>query len=58
MAYEFVKYEKQGHLARITINRPDVMNALHPPANLELSAIWDDFTADEESWVAIVTGAG
>jgi enoyl-CoA hydratase/carnithine racemase len=58
MAYEFIKYEKQGRIARITINRPEVMNALHPPANLELSAAFDDFAADPESWVAIITGAG
>jgi enoyl-CoA hydratase/carnithine racemase len=58
MAYEFITYEKQGRIARITINRPEVMNALHPPANLELSAAFDDFAADAESWVAIITGAG
>jgi enoyl-CoA hydratase/carnithine racemase len=58
MGYEFIKYEKQGRLARITINRPEVMNALHPPANLELSAIFDDFADDPECWVAIITGAG
>jgi enoyl-CoA hydratase/carnithine racemase len=58
MAYEFIKYEKQGRIARITINRPEVMNALHPPANEELSAAFDDFAADPESWVAIITGAG
>ena len=58
MAYEFITYEKQDHVAWITINRPEVMNALHPPANLELSAAWDDFAADPDSWVAILTGAG
>jgi crotonobetainyl-CoA hydratase len=58
MAYEFIKYEKQGRIARITINRPDVMNALHPPANDELSAAFDDFSDDPECWVAIITGAG
>ncbi len=58
MAYEFIKYEKQGRVARITINRPDVMNALHPPANAELSAAFDDFADDPESWIAIITGAG
>ncbi len=58
MAYEFITYEKQGRIATITINRPEVMNALHPPANLELSAAWDDFAADPEVWVAIFTGAG
>jgi enoyl-CoA hydratase/carnithine racemase len=58
MAYEFITYEKKGRIAYVTINRPAVLNALHPPANLELSAVWDDFAADEECWVAIFTGAG
>jgi enoyl-CoA hydratase/carnithine racemase len=58
MTYEFVKYEKRGRIAQITINRPEVLNALHPPANQELSSAWDDFAADPECWVAIVTGAG
>jgi crotonobetainyl-CoA hydratase len=58
MAYEFITYEKKGRVAWITINRPQVMNALHPPANLELSAAFDDFAADDERWVAIITGAG
>jgi enoyl-CoA hydratase/carnithine racemase len=58
MGYEFIKYEKDGRIARIVINRPEVMNALHPPANQELSAIFDDFADDPECWVAIITGAG
>jgi enoyl-CoA hydratase/carnithine racemase len=58
MSYEFIRYEKQGRLARITINRPEVMNALHPPANQELSSAFDDFSADPEVWVAILSGAG
>ncbi len=58
MPYEFITYEKHGRIAWITINRPEVMNALHPPANLELSAAFDDFAADAESWVAILTAAG
>lgn len=38
MAYESITYERDGRLAVITINRPEVRNALHPPANRELSA--------------------
>jgi crotonobetainyl-CoA hydratase len=34
------------------------MNALHPPANFELEGVFDDFVADPELWVAILTGAG
>src|SRR5712692_6331555 len=58
MPFEFVRYEKRGRIAYVTINRPEVMNALHPPANDELSAVWDDFAADPDTWVAILTGAG
>jgi len=56
--YEHILYEKTGHIARVTLNRPHRMNALHPPAHQELSDAWADFLADDELWVAILTGAG
>src|ERR1700745_4023637 len=55
---EFCKVEREGHLTIVTLNRPEVMNALHYPAHLELEKVWDDFAADKEQWVAILTGAG
>ena len=55
---EFSEVEKHGHLLVVTLNRPEVLNALHPPANFELEAIFDDFCADPELWVAVVTGTG
>jgi enoyl-CoA hydratase/carnithine racemase len=58
MQLEFVRYEKRDRIAYVTINRPEVRNALHPPANEELSRVWDDFAADPDCWVAILTGAG
>jgi len=58
MELEFIRYEKRNRIAYVTIDRPEVMNALHPPANEELSRIWDDFAADGDAWVAILTGAG
>ena len=58
MAYEYASYAKKGHIATITINRPQVLNAVHPPATVELSAIWDDAIADDNVWVVILTGAG
>ena len=56
--YEFCKVEREGRLTIVTINRPDVMNALHPPANFELARVFDAFAQDSEQWVAIITGAG
>jgi len=57
MNYEFVQVEKKKRLTVITINRPEVMNALHPPASLELDEIFSEFAADPEAWIAIITGA-
>jgi enoyl-CoA hydratase/carnithine racemase len=56
--YAYVLYEKKGHIAYVTINRPEVMNALHADANVELTEVFDDFKADDNAWVAILTGAG
>ena len=58
MAYEFATYEKQGRIAIVTLNRPECMNALHPPAHFELHEIWNDFERDPEVWVGILTGTG
>jgi enoyl-CoA hydratase/carnithine racemase len=58
MKLEFVLYEKRDRIATVTINRPEVMNALNPPANAELERVWNDVAADPDVWVAILTGAG
>lgn len=58
MGYEFIKVEKKDHLTIITINRPEVMNALHPPASKEMDEAFNDFVADPDAWVAILTGVG
>ena len=42
----------------MTINRPNALNALHPPANAELAEVFDAYFADPELWVAILVGAG
>lgn len=58
MSYEFILVEKNNRITEITINRPEVMNALHPDANLELDQAFNEFQDDPEQWVAIITGAG
>ncbi|MFT5691859.1 MAG: enoyl-CoA hydratase/carnithine racemase [Oceanicoccus sp.] len=55
---EFCLVEKNNHIMTVTINRPDKLNALHPPANVELGEVFDDFASDDDMWVAIITGAG
>ena len=53
-----IKYEKRGHIACITICRPQAMNALGPGQQAEMVAVWEDFRDDPDAWVAIVTGEG
>ncbi len=55
---EFCSVEKDGHLTIVTIERPERMNALHPAANAELGVVFDEFAADDNAWVAIITGRG
>ena len=56
--YQFSNVHDEGRIRTVTINRPEVMNALHTEAHEELARIWDEFAAREDLWVAIVTGAG
>ena len=55
---QFCTVARDGRVLTVTLNRPEVMNALHRPAHVELDAVWTGFAADPELWVAIVTGAG
>ncbi|MGI8551777.1 MAG: enoyl-CoA hydratase-related protein [Dehalococcoidia bacterium] len=50
--------EKQNHILLVTINRPEVMNALDYDTFLELSKAFTDFRDDDDLWVAVLTGAG
>ncbi|MGR3566533.1 MAG: enoyl-CoA hydratase-related protein [Pseudooceanicola nanhaiensis] len=58
MAHEFCKVDREGPILIVTINRPEVYNALHAPAHNELAQVWDEFAADDDLWVAVLTGAG
>ena len=51
-------YTRDGHVATITYNRPDVRNAINGELREDLNAAWEQFRADDDAWVGIVTGAG
>ena len=53
-----VLYERDGHIATITYNRPEALNAINAELRADLNAAWEQFREDEEAWVGIVTGAG
>lgn len=54
----FVDYEKRDHVAIITLNRPERLNALGRDVNRELREAENDFAQDENSWVLIYTATG
>jgi crotonobetainyl-CoA hydratase len=58
MAYEFITTEQVGNVLKVTMNRPEVYNAVHGPMHDEMSDCWDKFAASEDQWVAVLTGAG
>src|SRR5580693_6452553 len=51
-------YEIEGHVATITYNRPEVLNAVNGEMRRGLNDAFARFRDEEEAWVAIVTGAG
>jgi crotonobetainyl-CoA hydratase len=56
--YKFCTVKDEGRTRIVTLNRPEVMNALHGEAHDELETVWDEFAADDGLWLAIITGAG
>jgi enoyl-CoA hydratase/3-hydroxyacyl-CoA dehydrogenase len=53
-----VKLEVKEHIATITMNRPQAMNALNGKVLRELKETIDQIRSDPEVWVVIVTGEG
>lgn len=53
-----IDYEKHGHVRVMTFNNPEKRNALGIQDFLHWEKIEDEFVADEEAWVLIMTGAG
>src|SRR5438045_2695762 len=55
---ETVRYELDGHVATITYNRPEALNAINGELRRDLNAAFARFRDEEDAWVAIVTGEG
>ena len=56
--YEFLKYEQENGVATITLNRPDVYNALNNEITFELQAALKSAKRDSEVRVVVLTGEG
>ncbi len=55
---EVVNFERRGHVAIITLNRPEALNAISPEMLVRLAEAWTHVREDREVRVAVVTGAG
>jgi enoyl-CoA hydratase/carnithine racemase len=55
---DFITVEARDRITTVTLNRPEVMNAIHPPMHAELQAAFDAFAADAGQHVCVVTGMG
>lgn len=53
-----VEFDVSAHVARVTINRPDRLNAVDTAAHLRLAEIWKEVEEDPDIRCAVLTGAG
>lgn len=58
MSTDKLLYEIKDKVAYITINRPEVMNAMDPDVYDAISKAWIDVRDNPDVWIAVVTGAG
>ena len=55
---KFCKLDTNNHVLTVLLNRPERLNALHPAAHEELTAVFDEFARNDELWVAVISGEG
>ncbi|HEY2815294.1 MAG TPA: crotonase/enoyl-CoA hydratase family protein [Acidimicrobiales bacterium] len=53
-----VDYELQGHVALLTLNRPEARNAVNGDVANGMEKAIDELEANEEAWVGILTHVG
>jgi crotonobetainyl-CoA hydratase len=51
-------FEVDGHIARLTLNRPKALNSISHALDRELAGVWDRIDEDPGIWVAILGAAG
>lgn len=53
-----VRFAVENHIARVTLDRPDVLNAVNAATETELRRIWDEIERRDDVRVVVLTGAG
>jgi enoyl-CoA hydratase len=58
-SYDHLLFERREHgVLLITMNRPEVYNAADEAMHSQLATLWTDVARDDETRVAVITGAG
>ncbi len=58
MSFPTVEYERRGHVAWLTMNRPEVLNAMNEDLRRDLKLAWEEVRQDRDVWVTVLTGSG
>ncbi|MGI8549502.1 MAG: enoyl-CoA hydratase/isomerase family protein [Dehalococcoidia bacterium] len=58
MSFPTVEYERREHVAWLTMNRPEALNAMNPELSRDLKLAWEEVRRDRDVWVVVLTGAG
>jgi enoyl-CoA hydratase len=56
--YKFIEFERSGRILTVTLNKPDVLNAMTAEMHEETSRLFYDIGMDHDTDVVILTGAG
>jgi enoyl-CoA hydratase len=56
--YTTVIYASDGHIAQVTLNRPQANNAINPELAQEIAEVCSQISQDDAVYVVIITGAG
>jgi len=58
VGFETIIWDQDGGLVTVTLNRPELFNALSPTMAVELAAAWEQAAADPTVRAVLLTGAG
>ncbi len=58
MSYKHIDVTATGHVTRLTLNRPAVLNAINQKMHDELQRAFDQFAGDDDQYLCVIRGAG
>ncbi|MCK5756215.1 MAG: enoyl-CoA hydratase/isomerase family protein, partial [Mycobacterium sp.] len=57
VGYETIEFEVRGHTACVTLNRPEVLNAINDEMIAELAEVYAEIERSQDIWTVIITGS-